>query len=202
MTPTFSTIMADPPWPYHSQDLKSAPLHRPNSWDGPTGGVAAVKRYGLMSFNEIKALPIQAFAADNAHLYLWTTNSFMVEAHDVAKAWGFEPKTIITWVKNKKNEPDTPSMKRGYWFRSATEHCLFAVRGSLRLKDKICLPTWFAHERMPHSTKPDVFRSMVESASPGPYLELFARSVAPGWGRWGNEVESTVVLPSATGRSD
>jgi N6-adenosine-specific RNA methylase IME4 len=115
----------------------------------------------------------------------------MVEAHDVARAWGFEPKTIITWVKHKQGEPTTPSMKMGYWFRSASEHCLFAVRGSLRLNNKICLPTWFAHPRLPHSVKPDSFRQMVEKASPGPYLELFARKTSPGWSIWGNEVEST-----------
>lgn len=191
----YKTIMADPPWPYHSSDLKAAPLHRPNTWDGPTGGVAAKERYGLMTLADIAALPVRDMADANAHLYLWTTNSFMVEAHEVMRSWGFEPKTIVTWVKHKAGEPTMPSMKMGYWFRSASEHCIFGVRGKLRLKDKVCLPTWFAHERMAHSAKPEVFRAMVEKASPGPYLEMFARKATPGWDVWGNQAPSSIELP-------
>jgi N6-adenosine-specific RNA methylase IME4 len=190
----FSTIVADPPWPYHSQDLKSTPKHRPNR-DALTS-VAAVDRYSLMGVPAIKRLPVATLARDNAHLYLWTTNSFMVEAHEVAEAWGFKVKTIITWVKVKPT--GEPSMKMGYWYRSASEHCLFAVRGRLRLNavrgTGVCLPTWFAHRRLPHSAKPDVFMSMVEGASPEPYLELFARRPRAGWSVWGNEVSCDVDL--------
>jgi hypothetical protein len=31
----------------------------------------------------------------------------------------------------------------------------------------------------------------VERFSPGPYLELFARTAAPGWIAWGNEQKPT-----------
>lgn len=190
----YSTVVADPPWPYHSQDLKASPLHRPNTWDGPTGGVAAQQRYSLMSVAAMKELPISRMVAINAHLYLWTTNSFLVEAHDLALAWGFKPKTLVTWVKHKAGEPTIPSMKMGYWFRSASEHCLFAVRGRLRLKNKVCIPTWFAHPRLRHSGKPALFRQIVETASPGPYLELFARENYSGWDAWGNEVPKSIDL--------
>ena len=187
----FTTIMADPPWPYEKADLKSTPAHRPNSWDSPIAGCGAAKRYPLMTVEAIAALQVKQVSAPNAHLYLWTTNSFMVEAHTVARAWGFDPKTIITWVKHKQQQPEVASMKMGYWFRSATEHVLFCVRGSLRLQNKVCLPTWFGHPRLQHSAKPDWFRrEIIERASPGPYLELFARAEAPGWTVWGNEVES------------
>lgn len=191
----FRTILADPPWPYQSQDLKSSPTHRPNSWSTPLGSVAAAARYNTMSIGEIMALPVQDIAAKDAHLYLWTTNSFMVEAHEVARAWGFEPKTIITWVKHKQGDPTTPSMKMGYWFRSASEHCLFAVRGKLRLQDVTKgIPTWFAAPRAPHSVKPEESYVLIERASFAPRLELFARRERDGWDRWGNEVASTVTL--------
>lgn len=190
----FRTILADPPWPYHSQDLKAAPTHRPNTWDGPTGGVAAVTRYDVLSVDEIKALPVSDITDVNAHLYLWTTNSFLVEAHEVAVAWGFEPKTLITWVKHKKGNQAAPSMKMGYWFRSASEHILFAVRGKLRLQDKVCIPTWFSAPRLPHSVKPEESYRLIERASFAPRLELFARRERDGWERWGNEVDSTVAF--------
>src|SRR5690625_2371197 len=85
----YRTILADPPWPYRSSDLRSSPEHRPNSWDGATGGVSSIDRYGSMSMDELKALCVEEHAADDAHLYLWTTNAFMVEAHELAEAWGF-----------------------------------------------------------------------------------------------------------------
>ena len=182
-TGPFRCIVADPPWPY--------------SGDGPVGtggrGAAFVrklphpgsaKRYGKMSMGELMAMPIPADKA--AHLYLWTTNSFLMEAHDLAKAWGFYPKTVLTWGKVKAD--GTASMKTGYYFRGATEHCLFAVRGSMRLQGMKGRPTLFLSRRLPHSVKPDWFYALCEECSPGPRLELFARRERPGWTVWGNEV--------------
>ena len=138
-------------------------------------------------------MPVKDIAADAAHLYLWTTNAFMVEAHEVARAWGFEPKTILTWVKLKLDRPEV-SMKTGYWYRSATEHIVFGVRGSQRLLGP-AVPTAFLLPRLPHSEKPEFFYKLIEEQSPGPYLELFARRLRPGWDSWGNEIESTIRLP-------
>jgi N6-adenosine-specific RNA methylase IME4 len=147
--------------------------------------------YSFMSLDELAA--VRPVTEDNAHLYLWTTNAFMVEAHDLAKAWGFKPKTICTWVKFK--EDDSPSMKTGYYFRGATEHFLFCVRGSMRLK-RMDLPTAYLWPRLGHSIKPDAFYDLVESASPGPYLELFARRNRLGWDTWGNECLEHVEVTS------
>ena len=38
-----------------------------------------------------------------------------------------------------------------------------------------------------HSAKPEAFYDMVESMSPGPYLDVFARRQRLGWDTWGNE---------------
>ena len=111
----------------------------------------------------------------------------MVEAHEVARAWGFEPKTIITWVKTHKDNPTKLSMKTGYWYRSATEHILFAVRGSLRLSGP-AKPTAVLSPRLPHSVKPPWCYELIERQSPGPYLELFARALRAGWDAWGDQI--------------
>lgn len=148
-----------------------------------------------MTMDELKAMPVRDAAAENAHLYLWTTNSFVVEAHELARAWGFEPKTMLTWVKMK--DDGQPSMKTGYYFRGATEHCLFCVRGSLRLQGE-AMPTALLYRRLPHSVKPGRFMDMVEEQSPPPRLEIFARSGGPlfpkrdGWDTWGNELPNDV----------
>lgn len=136
-------------------------------------------------------------AANNSHLYLWTTNAFMVEAHQVAEAWGFRQKTILTWTKTHKDDPSRASMKTGYYFRGATEHCLFCVRGSLPLQTDAALPTAYMWPRLPHSVKPDAFYDLVEQASPGPYLELFARRARLGdWTYFGDESLETAEMPS------
>jgi N6-adenosine-specific RNA methylase IME4 len=127
------------------------------------------------------------------HLFLWTTNRFMDEAHDVVRAWGFAPKTILTWTKVHHDNSERVSGKVGYYFRGATEHCLFAVRGSLRTAVSN-LPTGFLWPRLPHSVKPDAFYDLVEQVSPGPYLELFARRQRLGWDTWGNEALEHVEL--------
>jgi N6-adenosine-specific RNA methylase IME4 len=38
-----------------------------------------------------------------------------------------------------------------------------------------------------HSRKPDELYPIIESCSPGPRLELFARFKREGWRQWGNE---------------
>jgi MT-A70 protein len=44
-----------------------------------------------------------------------------------------------------------------------------------------------ATQKREHSRKPDEFYDIVESCSPGPYLELFARGPRKGWSVWGNQ---------------
>ena len=77
----FTTILADPPWRYGDQ------------------GSRAATPYPTMSVREIRDMPIRALAADNALLLLWTTASFREHAYPIARAWGFEPKTELVWVK-------------------------------------------------------------------------------------------------------
>ncbi len=192
----YRTIVADPPWPYEqdgrSNGLAATAEQRPNSYASELAGPGSAIRYGAMSMDDLLAL--RPPADDDAHLYLWTTNGFLVEAHDLARAWNFKPKTMLTWVKTKHDTGDV-SMKTGYWFRGATEHALFAVRGSLRLNDKIALPTAYLWPRLPHSQKPDAFYDLVEKASPGPYLELFARRARFGWDYWGDQSLGTAEMP-------
>ncbi len=191
----YRTICADPPWPYRSSGtfLRATREHRPNSFRSPLNCVGAATRYGTMSIENIRSLAPPA--EDNAHLYLWTTNAFMCEAHEVARAWGFAPKTILTWVKIK---PDgTPSAACGYYFRGATEHIVFAVRGSQALLVDQVVPTAFLWPRLKdHSAKPDAFYDLVEQVSPGPYLELFARRNRLGWDTWGLECLEHVAVES------
>ena len=188
----YRTIVADPPWPYEPRgggyQLRSSQAHRPN--DVARRGVHTIERYESMS---IEALcDLKPPAGDDAHLYLWVTNAFMVEGHQIARAWGFRPKTICTWGKV---QPDgRPSMKTGHYFRGATEHVIFGVRGRLPFPTEQPSATLWLWPRLPHSTKPDAFYDLVERLSPGPYLELFARRARFGWDYWGDQSLGTVEL--------
>jgi N6-adenosine-specific RNA methylase IME4 len=55
------------------------------------------------------------------------------------------------------------------------------------------LPTGYIWPRIgQHSVKPAAFGDLVEKASPGPYVELFARAPRLGWDSWGYGYESRV----------
>lgn len=190
LSPPYSTIVADPPWRYDGGGPVGSGGRGYN--DG-SRNVAASALYSTMPAGAIGALPVAELAATPAHLYLWTTNSFVVEAHDIARAWGFAPKTVLTWTKVHKDDRSRVSMKTGYYFRGATEHCVFAVRGSLGLATTEGIPTGFLWPRLPHSVKPAAFFDLVEQVSPGPYVELFARAPRLGWDAWGKGYESGVA---------
>lgn len=50
--------------------------------------------------------------------------------------------------------------------------------------------TWFNWPRGRHSVKPAAFGDLVETISPGPYVELFCRAPRLGWDSWGHGYES------------
>lgn len=175
----YRTIVVDPPWQYRQTLARNG----------------AESHYECMTHEELLALPVKEWADDNAHLYLWTTNAFMVQAHDLAEAWGFDQKTILTWIKSP--------ISLGFYFRNNTEHILFCVKGSMRV-NRADMPTAleevdgaaFNAPRARHSEKPQSFYDMVEQMSPGPYLDVFARKqrfvlhgkhAGEKWATWGNE---------------
>ncbi len=170
----FSTILADPPWPYGN---RSAVIFARGKRNPHPELITAAAHYETMSVEEIAALPVVDLAADNAHLYMWITTPWLAmdpRALAVVSAWGFRAKTIITWAKVKADGV-TPSMRMGWYYRSATEHLVFATRGALRTCGP-ARPTWFPALRLPHSAKPETAYRLVEEQSPPPRLELFARS--------------------------
>jgi N6-adenosine-specific RNA methylase IME4 len=165
----YNVIYADPPW-----DVKAGP-------DWGSGEESKDLLYPTMSLGEIAALPVDKLAADNSHLYLWTINKYIKETYDIARAWGFEPSTLLTWCKPKHG------IGLGGTFIQTTEHLLFCRKGTLNANKRIDT-TWFEYPRGRHSEKPDEFRKMIEEVSPGNKIELFARIKSEGWDVWGNEV--------------
>jgi N6-adenosine-specific RNA methylase IME4 len=147
-----------------------------------------------MSLEEICSLGPQILdvSKDPAHLYLWVPTALLNWGLRVIASWGFEYKTAIYWSKvTKDGAPDRRCM--GFYWRNVIEPCLFATRGKLRTIYKN-VPNIIETQKRGHSVKPDEMYDIIERQSPGPYLELFARTKRPGWSTFGNELENDVVL--------
>lgn len=162
----YSTIYADPPWPYSNTAARGA----------------AENHYRTMTLEAICAEPVMQLAAENAHLHLWTTNAFLREAFDVIRDWGFRYKSCLVWIK--------PQLGMGNYWRVSHEYLLLGIRGNLHFADHT-RRSWLSAPRTIHSRKPFAFRELIECVSPGPYLELYGREEQPncGWTVYGNQVE-------------
>ena len=256
----FATIVADPPW--QIGDFP-ANLHAKGMGVTPCP-------YPTMTLDEIKALPVAKLATAEAHLYLWTTASYLRESYNVAEAWGFAPMYPLLWCKAPKGRG------LGGKFQSNVEFCLFCRNreGAVRITaaiadaaelvgvtradidaalgtsdmggwllsrlphrakiptweqwakikalvpvgdehdaeimaaeaerkaDNRCNTRWWQWPRAAHSAKPEAFQDVVESVSPGPYLELFARRQRLGWATWGNEALCHVELVTQNDKGD
>ena len=179
-TRQFGTILADPPWRFMNRTGKMAPEHK------------RLSRYSTMTLDEILALSVSDVSLPQSHLYLWVPNALVLEGLEVMKRWGFTYKTNLVWFKVRKDGgPDGRGV--GFYFRNVTELILFGTRGSIRTLDpgrrQVNL---ISSRKREHSRKPDELYDIIESCSPGPYLELFARHRREGWTQWGQQLEADV----------
>ncbi len=176
----FQTVLADPPWRFTNRTGKVAPEHR------------RLDRYSTMDLESIKSLPVADVTASNAHLYLWVPNALLPEGLQVLQSWGFRYVSNIVWAKRRKDGgPDGRGV--GFYFRNVTELILFGVKGSMRtLPPARSTVNMLETRKREHSRKPDEQYDLIESCSPGPYLELFARYTHPGWTTWGNESDDSI----------
>ncbi len=188
----YRTIVADPPWKAQGDaDYRS----RPWASKGGRRGRDTFFPYETMTLDAIKALDVASLAEADAHLYLWVTAGFNREGIgvDVVRAWGFKVVSEIIWAK--------PSFGLGKFPRPQHEVLIVARRGSLPFAlNNAGSVQWWKQPRgkgnggKTHSAKPDGSYDLVAQASPGPYLEMFARRQRLGWDTWGNEAFEHVSL--------
>jgi len=177
---TYRCIIVDPPWPMAKIEREVRPLQ------GQAPGTVG-RQYPTMTIDQLKDetwCPVDTHADDDCHLYLWITHKYLKDALALVEEWGFRYQCVMTWVKNVGITPFS-------WMYD-TEHVLFATRGNLKL-EQLGLRLSFSAMTQGHSIKPDVFYERVAAASPGPRLEMFARTSRDGFDCWGNEVGDAVV---------
>jgi N6-adenosine-specific RNA methylase IME4 len=163
----YQVIYADPPWKYEHADHE---------------GRMVEDHYPTMSTDEICALQINEICAPEAVLFLWATSPKLEEAMRVVRAWGFEYRTSLVWVKN--------SIGLGYYVRQQHELILIGRRGNFPVPIDSNRPASVQYaKRENHSSKPALFVSLIEQMYPGAKrIELFARTRREGWESWGNEL--------------
>lgn len=186
----FDLVLADPAWRF-ADKLGMSEVKR---------GADAVYA-STMSRQEIIELGhwVRRIRAENAVLILWVPDSMLEDGLRVVRAWGFEQRQILTWVKtgaresrlDENNVPEDLAMAFGMGriFRNCDEHALIcthgSVQGMLKVRNQRNL---VLAPNLAHSAKPEGFHNRLEQMFPAARkLEMFARRARPGWTTIGNE---------------
>lgn len=161
----FNVFLADPPWRYEFSKSSSRDIEN---------------QYPTMDKDDICNIKIPS--SDDSVLFLWATAPKLREALDVMKAWRFEYKTNMVWVKDK--------IGMGYYARNQHELILIGTKGKFSPPlDKFRHSSVISAKRTQHSKKPEEVYDIIEKMYPNhKYLELFARdNQRINWSTWGNE---------------
>lgn len=178
LSPPYGTIVADPPWRY-DEGFATAP--------GGRKPFVEAMPYSGMDLDEIRALPVVDLAGKDCWLFLWTTNAYLPESFGVAEAWGFRYAQMLVWHKTGNPSPFGGSVAPNH-----AEFLLLAKRGCPAVAERLPGSVIAARKRSGggrHSQKPPAVLDAIQTCTPGPYVELFARAPRLGWDHWGHGYE-------------
>lgn len=165
----YSCIVIDPPWEMQKIERDV----RPNQveFDYPT-----------MSEDELADMDIAGMAADDCHLFCWTTHKHLPMALRLLDAWGFRYVCTMVWHKAGGFQPiGLPQYN--------CEFVLYARLGSPDFIDTKQFFCCFDAPRREHSRKPDEFYNLIHRVTDGPRIDMFSREKREGFDQFGNETE-------------
>jgi N6-adenosine-specific RNA methylase IME4 len=161
----YDVLVIDPPW--------------------PQPGVP----YPTMTLEEIQALHLPL--ADDAHVWIWTTQHFWTKAYDILKGWGLKVGELYVWDKKGGRCPSNRPQQN-------CEFAIYASKGSPKFTSTKGLRTCFDAKRGEHSEKPECFYEMLRNSTSGRRCDMYNRRAIPGFDGGGNEGVSQQFLDDGT----
>jgi len=167
----YDIIYADPAWKYGGS--------------GGTKWAPASEYYSVMTFEELKKLPVSDISTSSASLlFMWVVSPELPKCIEVGEAWGFKYVTVgFVWYKERANV--------GNYTMSQCELCLIFRKGKIP-SDRVRNPgtkQFYSSHIGKHSEKPAEFRKRIEQMYPfSSKIELFSRISISGWDSFGDQV--------------
>ena len=163
----YRTIVIDPPWPMRK--IKREVRPNQHELDYPT-----------ISVDEIGAMPVGDMLADDAFVFLWTTQKFLPDSFAILNRWGLKYRFTMVWHKPGGIQP----------INSPQFNIEFVVAGSVGnplFTDLKAFNAGFNAPRGRHSEKPEAFYDLLRRVCAAPRLDMFNRRAIRGFDAWGNE---------------
>lgn len=170
-TGIYSTIVIDPPWPLTKIRRKVRPNQE--GFDYPT-----------MSLEEIAGLAIKDLLADDAFVFLWTTQKYLPCSFKILEGWGLTYRFTMVWHKPGGIQPlNSPQFN--------AEFVVTGSQGRPKFADLKAFNVAFNAPRAGHSVKPEGFYEVLRRVTAAPRLDMFSRRQIQGFKTWGNQNDSS-----------